>query len=71
MYEYDLACERRKELQREMENSRLMAAMLDNIVGKLAARTWWLAGLLMPRSPLRHRSDVVHSSDEAVGSDAA
>ena len=71
MYQYDLACERMKELQREMENSRLMAALLGDIVGKLAARTWWLARPLMPRSPLRHPSDVVHSSDEAIGSDAA
>ena len=71
MYQYDLTCERMKEVQREVENSRLMAGILGNIVGKLAARIWWLAGLLKPRSPLRHPSDAIHSSDEAVGSDAA
>jgi hypothetical protein len=60
MYQYpneDVAFERLKDLQREMENSRLAARSLTAIgarVRNLSARAWWLAGLALRRPP-RHR----------------
>jgi hypothetical protein len=52
----DAAFERLKDLQREMENSRLMAGSVLDLGGRLwnlAARAWWLAGLAMRRPPRR------------------
>ena len=61
MYGYnneDAAWQRLQDLQREMENSRLMASsMPQEVVGalrKLAARAWLLAGLAAARPPRRH-----------------
>jgi hypothetical protein len=54
----DAAFERLKDLQREMENSRLMAGWvkgLDRRLWNLAARAWWLSGLAMRRPPRRRR----------------
>jgi hypothetical protein len=59
MYQYtneDVAFERLKDLQREMENSRMAAnslAGLGALIRNLAARAWWLAGLAMRRAPRR------------------
>jgi hypothetical protein len=59
MYPYrneDVAFERLKDLQREMENSRMAAnslAGLGALTRNLAARAWWLAGLAMRRAPRR------------------
>lgn len=60
MYPYmneDAAFERLKDLQREMENSRLIAGSapaLGSVVRNLAERAWWLAGLAMGRPPRRN-----------------
>ena len=58
MYPYmneDVAFERLKDLQQEMENSRLNAGTLAGVgrlVRNLSARAWWLGGLAMPlRTP--------------------
>lgn len=57
MYPYmneDAAFERLKDLQREMENSRLIAGTapgLGSLIRGLAERAWWLAGLAMRRPP--------------------
>jgi hypothetical protein len=59
MYGYhneDAAWERLQDLQREMENSRLMASRPQEVMGtlrKLAARAWLLAGLASARPPRR------------------
>ncbi len=64
MYPYmneDVAFERLKDLQREMENSRLTAnglAGLGSLVRNLSARAWWLAGLAMLRPPRRRPADL-------------
>ena len=57
----DVAFERLKDLQREMENSRLTAnglAGFGSLVRSVSARAWWLAGLAMRRPPRRHPADV-------------
>ena len=62
MYQYtneDVAFERLKDLQREMENSRMAADSLvglGKLVRNLAARAWLLAGLAMRRAPRRRRA---------------
>ena len=59
MYPYmneDVAFERLKDLQREMENSRLTGdslARFGRLAGNLSARAWWIAGLAMRRPPRR------------------
>jgi hypothetical protein len=53
----DVAFERLKDLQREMENSRLTGDTLvrfGRLARHLSARAWWLAGLAMRRAPRRH-----------------
>ena len=51
----EVAWQRLKDLQREYENSRLMASSvgpaLARRAGVLARRAWWLAGLAMRRAP--------------------
>jgi hypothetical protein len=52
----DVAFERLKDLQREMENSRLTASALagaGRTVRNLPARAWWIAGLAIRRVPRR------------------
>ena len=77
MYPYmneDVAFERLKDLQREMENSRAMTgalAELCNSVRILALRAWWLAGLAMRRPPRRRPVQVQHEYEEQSASDAA
>lgn len=57
MYQYkqeEVAWERVKDLQREVENSRLMAAGVSrsfNALGLLVQRAWLLAGLATRRPP--------------------
>jgi hypothetical protein len=53
----DAAWQRLQDLQREMENSRLIANRPQAVVGtlrKLAERAWLLAGLAAARPPRRH-----------------
>ncbi|MHB8611488.1 MAG: hypothetical protein ACYDAL_03520 [Candidatus Dormibacteraceae bacterium] len=73
MYQYtneDVAFERLKDLQREMENSRMAAdslAGLGALIRKLSARAWWLAGLAMSRPPRRRRGlEQVDYEERAV-----
>ena len=57
----DVAFERLKDLQREMENSRLTANGLagsGSLVRNLTARAWGLAGLAMLRPPRRRPADL-------------
>ena len=70
----DAAFERLKDLQREMENSRLIAGSLGrlgNLLRIRAARAWWLAGLAMRRPPRRRPVEVRHEYEEQAASDAA
>jgi hypothetical protein len=59
MYPYkneDAAFERLKDLQREMENNRLIAGStpgLGTLLRHVTERAWWLAGLAMRRPPCR------------------
>jgi hypothetical protein len=59
MYPYmneDAAFERLKDLQREMENNRLIAGSalgLGSLLRNWAERAWWVAGLAMRRAPRR------------------
>jgi hypothetical protein len=77
MYPYmneDVAFERLKDLQREVENSRLMVASAQRLgsrLGNLAARAWWLGRLALRRSPQRRPIPAHHACDEANASDAA
>jgi hypothetical protein len=55
----DVAFERLKDLQREMENSRMTAESLagfGRLARNLSARAWWIAGLAMRRAPRRRRA---------------
>jgi hypothetical protein len=56
----DAAWQRLQDLQREMENSRLLAVGQPNAafhsLGQLAARVWLLAGLAANRPPRRQAS---------------
>jgi hypothetical protein len=70
MYPYlneEVAWQRLQDLQREMENSRLMAhhtrlAFAD--LKRLAARVWWVAGLAAQRPPRRRPTLVVRHQDD-------
>jgi hypothetical protein len=77
MYPYmneDVAFERLKDLQREMENCYALAGRLPSL-GRLArllgGRVWWIAGLAMQRPPRRHPAQALDAYDEAAASDAA
>lgn len=78
MYQYtneDVAFERLKDLQREMENSRLAAHTLAGfwaLIRNLAARAWWLGGLAMRRAPRRRPVSRTRAAfDDDAASDAA
>jgi hypothetical protein len=69
MYEnYDVAWQRLKDLQVEMENSRLMASGFQRLLQTarvLARRAWYLAGLATQRPP-RPAPAAVHMDGEEV-----
>jgi hypothetical protein len=77
MYPYmneDVAFERLKDLQREMENSRMAADSLvglGKLVRNLAARAWLLAGLAMRRAPRRRPGLKQIDYEETAASDVA
>jgi hypothetical protein len=77
MYPYmneDVAFERLKDLQREMENSRMNANALAGLGGRvrnLAARAWWLAGLAMRRAPRRRPGLEPVDYEDTAASDVA
>ena len=63
----DVAWQHLQDLQREMENSRLMArhsriAFAD--VKRLAARIWWVAGLAAQRPPRRRPTPAARQQDD-------
>lgn len=76
MYEYkheDVAWQRLKDLQREMENSRRMADGIERSLGTLrllAQRAWLLAGLATLRPP-RRRPAAVEQEQEFEEDQAA
>lgn len=77
MYQYtneDVAFERLKDLQREMENSHLTAHTLagfGRLVRNLAECAWWLGGLAMRRPPRRRAVPAQTARDRDAASDAA
>jgi hypothetical protein len=77
MYQYaneDVAFERLKDLQREMENSRMAADSLagtGKLVRNLAARAWWLAGVAMRRAPRRRPGLKQIAYEEMVAPEVA
>ena len=77
MYQYmneDVAFERLKDLQREMENSRLAANTLAGfwpLARNLAARAWWLGRLAMRRAPRRRPVSRTRAAFDRPASDAA
>jgi hypothetical protein len=77
VYQYtneDVAFERLKDLQREMENSHQAANTLagfGRLVVYLSARAWWLAGLAMRRPPRRRPVPAQTARDRDAASDAA
>ncbi len=77
MYQYtneDVAFERLKDLQREMENSRMTASSLAGLgalIRNLATRAWWLAGLAMRRAPRRRPNLEQIDFEESAASDVA
>jgi hypothetical protein len=58
----DAAWQRLKDIQREMENRRLMAGgqlhSAIEMLGRLAARAWLLAGLAAMRPPRRRPGQI-------------
>ena len=70
MYPYmneDVAFERLKDLQREMESSRRVGRLLSNLATVariLAARAWWLGGLAFQRPPRPHPSWIKENYDQ-------
>jgi hypothetical protein len=81
MYSYeDVAWERLKDIQREMENSRMFAShtlpAIASLAGRLAERVWWLGGLAFRRAPRRAASvragaAELECHDAGAASDAA
>jgi hypothetical protein len=77
MYQYtneDVAFERLKDLQREMETSRMAAssaAGLGKSVRNLVARAWWLGGLAMRRAPRRRPGMERIDFEDTAASDVA
>ena len=73
MYPYaneDAAFERLKDLQREMENNRLIAGTaprLGSVLRNLAERAWWLGGLAMGRPPRRRPMRAHPGRGETAG----
>jgi len=69
MYPYineDAAWQRLQDLQREMENSRMIAASQPRValetLGRLAARVWLVAGLAARRPPRRRPQPIRHDA---------
>ena len=65
----DVAFERLKDLQREMENSRLWADGTSRAIGLVvvfARRAWILAGLAMQRAPRRRPVTIPVDECEAA-----
>ncbi len=70
----DVVFEHLKDLQREMENSHLIAGSLPRVWSRLrnmGARAWWLGGLAMRRPPRRRPIPAHHTREETAAPDAA
>ena len=67
----DVMWERLKDIQREMENSRLYGTArlsLPALIRRLGERVWWLAGLATRRPPRKRWVDV---DQDAAASEVA
>jgi len=69
MYPYtneDAAWQRLQDLQREMENSRMIAAWRPRLgleaLGRIAGRVWLIAGLAARRPPRRRPQPIRHDA---------
>jgi hypothetical protein len=77
MYGYkneDVAWQRLQDLQAEMENSRLMASGLQQLVQTtrlLAQRAWCIAGLAMQRPPRPSPAAAHMDGEQARAADTA
>ncbi len=71
----EMAWQRLCDIQREMENSRLMAQngppALGRVARLLGSRVWWLAGLAMRRPPRPRRAGTVVERPETSATRAA
>ena len=67
----DVAFERLKDLQREMEKSRVMANTLAGLVRNLSARSWWLGRLAMLRAPRPRPAAVRQACEKSASPEAA
>jgi hypothetical protein len=72
MYQYnneEVAWQRLQDIQREVENSRLIAThglpATVHLARLMGERIWWLAGLAMRRSPRRHRTARIEDAEAA------
>jgi hypothetical protein len=72
MYQFnneDVAWQRLQDIQREMENSRLLATsglpIAMHLLKQLGERVWLIAGLAMRRAPRRHRAGRIQESEAA------
>ncbi|MEO8744202.1 MAG: hypothetical protein ABI401_02685 [Candidatus Dormibacter sp.] len=68
MYPYmneDVAFERLKDLQCEMENSTRLPTAAAAVARNLAARVWWLGALAMHRPPRRRPAASQGAREEA------
>lgn len=65
----DVAWQRLQDIQREMENSRLLATYglprTGYLLGLLGKRIWWIAGIAMRRTPRRHPAARIEDSKSA------
>lgn len=71
----EMAWQRLCDIQREMENSRLIAQggvpALGRAIRLLGTRAWWLAGLAMRRPPRPRPAATVVEAGEASAARAA
>lgn len=70
----DAAFERLKDMQREVENSRLMAASLlgiGTLARRLGAGAWRAVALTVRRAAVRRAIVADHAGDDAAARDAA
>ncbi len=72
MYQFnneEAAWQRLQDIQREMENSRLIATYgvpkTAYVLRLLGERIWWIAGLAMRRTPRRHSAARIEESKAA------
>lgn len=74
-YDYEeVAWQRLRDVQREIENSRLLANGLDRAMTRarlLVRRAWWLGGLATSRPPRNRPSLESHDGEDARAASGA